>query len=318
MRKRPPKLIQKQNDSMYNRSINHSIPHAISFRQSNTTATNTTINNAASISTSQSTNDDSLLKSSIYRPYLRESYFEQCFDIVDRIGEGSFGEVFKVRSKEDGQLYAVKKSLKLYRGETSRQEKIEEVRRYEQFSEHEHCVGMKQAWEQNDLLYMQLELCKCSLDKYVMESDGPLPEPEVWEIFADLLLGLKSLHDQNLIHLDIKLENIMITEDHVCKLGDFGLVADLLSVSLKKTLNCERFLLNCLNYFQPTLCDSTEGDCRYIAPETLDCIFTKAADIFSLGITVLEMAAKLDIPKNGKLWHVLRSGNLPEHYIGRK
>lgn len=215
---------------MYNRSINHSIPHAISFRQSSSIANGTvnTTNNASS--TSQSNDESLLLKSSIYRPYLRESYFEQCFEVVDRIGEGSFGEVFKVRSKEDGQLYAVKKSLQLYRGEQSRQEKIEEVRRYEQFSEHENCITLHNAWEQNDLLYMQLELCKCNLETYVMQTNVQLSETEVWNILVDLLLAVKALHDQNLIHLDIKLENIMISEDNVCKLGDFGLVADLSAV----------------------------------------------------------------------------------------
>lgn len=217
---------------MYNRSINHSIPHAISFRQSSTaTATNST-NNASS--SSQLTDESLLLKSSIYKPHLRESYFEQCFEVVDRIGEGSFGEVFKVRSKEDGQLYAIKKSLQLYRGEMSRQEKIEEVRRYEQFSGHDNCITLHKAWEQNDLLYMQLELCKCNLEAYAMRTSVPLSEIEIWNILVDLLLALKALHDQNLIHLDIKLENIMISEDNVCKLGDFGLVADLCAVCLER------------------------------------------------------------------------------------
>lgn len=213
---------------MYNRSINHSIPHAISFRQSSTATASNSTNNASCVS--QSNDASLLLKTSIYQPNLRESYFEQCFEVVDRIGEGSFGEVFKVRSKEDGQLYAVKKSLQLYRGESSRQEKIEEVRRYEQFSAHEHCITLHKAWEQNDLLYMQLELCKYNLETYVMQTNGWLSETEVWNILVDLLLAVKALHDQNLIHLDIKLENIMISEDNVCKLGDFGLVADLCAV----------------------------------------------------------------------------------------
>lgn len=151
--------------------------------------------------------------------------------MIDRLGEGSFGEVFKVRSKEDGQLYAIKKSLQLYRGETSRQERIEEVRRFEQFSEHDNCITLHKAWEQNDLLYMQLELCKCNLETYVWQTNELISENEVWDILVDLLLAVKALHDQNLIHLDIKLENIMIGEDNVCKLGDFGLVADLHGVS---------------------------------------------------------------------------------------
>lgn len=207
--KRPPKLYQKSHDNSYNRSLNQSIPHAISFKEMNT-----------------SCSYNSSMLSSIYKQEKLESYFEQCFEVLARIGEGSFGEVFKVRSREDGRLYAVKKSIQLYRGETYRQERIEEVRRYEQFSEHENCITLHKAWEQNDLLYMQLELCQSNLETYALQHNN-LSEAEIWNILVDLLLAVKALHDQNLIHLDIKLENIMISEDHVCKLGDFGLVIDL-------------------------------------------------------------------------------------------
>lgn len=58
-----------------------------------------------------------------------------------------------------------------------------------------------------------------------------------------------------------------------------------------------------------------EGDSRYIAPEILSGRFTKAADIFSLGITILELAYNLELPKNGHLWHVLRSGHLPDDFF---
>lgn len=209
---RPPKLFQKSHDSSYfNRSLNQSsLPHSISFKDHSQNGTS--------------------IQNGIYQPDKKESYFEQCFDILAKIGEGSFGEVFKVRSKEDGRLYAIKKSNQQYRGEFYRQERLEEVRRFEQFSEHEHCITLYKAWEQNDLLYMQLELCTGSLDTLLMQQIH-LPEERIWQILVDLLLALQALHNQNLIHLDVKLDNIMIGENNVCKLGDFGLVVDLNRVS---------------------------------------------------------------------------------------
>lgn len=79
----------------------------------------------------------------------------------------------------------------------------------------------------------------------------------------------------------------------------------------------------CFNFFirfdrLPQNEDYKEGDSRYIAPEILQNRFSKAADIFSLGITMLELASKLYMPQNGYLWHYLRTGHLPEKDLQRK
>ena len=85
--------------------------------------------------------------------------------------------------------------------------------------------------------------------------------------------------------MDIKPENIFLGREGICKLGDFGLVID-----LAKDDN---------NHY--------EGDPRYLATEVLESRnFSKAADIFSLGVTILELACDLDLPKYGTLWHKLR------------
>ena len=49
-----------------------------------------------------------------------------------------------------------------------------------------------------------------------------------------------------------------------------------------------------------------QGDACYLAPETMDSKFTKACDVFSLGVTLLELATDLDLPQGGPLWHKLR------------
>ncbi|KAH8296150.1 hypothetical protein KR054_002349 [Drosophila jambulina] len=222
------------------------------------------------------------------------SHFEQCFQRLAKLGEGSFGEVFQVRDRADGRLYAVKISKQLFRGEQYRAERLEEVRRYEEFSGHENCIRFIRAWEQYDRLFMQMELCRESLEQYLLRCQR-IPEERIWHILLDLLRGLKSLHDRNLIHLDIKLDNVLIGEDdETCKLADFGLVFDL------DRANSQH---------------ATEGDSRYMAPEILQGHFSKAADIFSLGIAMLELACYMDLPANGPLWHELRQGILPEEFI---
>lgn len=198
-----------------------------------------------------------------------------------------------MRSKEDGLLYAIKMSKQLFRSELYRQERLEEVRRYEQFSGHANCLRFYRAWEQDDRLYMQMELCRESLDRY-LERKRNIPEEKIWSILLDLLLALKSLHDRNLIHLDIKLDNVLIGDDDSCKLADFGLVID----------------VDRANRHQ-----ATEGDSRYVAPEIMQGVFSKAADIFSLGIAMLELSCYLELPSNGPLWQQLRNAVLPEDFI---
>lgn len=58
--------------------------------------------------------------------------------------------------------------------------------------------------------------------------------------------------------------------------------------------------------------EATEGDPKYLASELMQGIFTKYADIFSLGMTILELASDLDLPSRGESWHVLRSGRIPD------
>ena len=67
--------------------------------------------------------------------------------------------------------------------------------------------------------------------------------------------------------------------------------------------------------FYPDFHDASEGDSRYIASELLRGEFGTAADIFSLGISLLELACDLELPSEGEGWHCLRNGQLPEEFI---
>ncbi|XP_069693385.1 membrane-associated tyrosine- and threonine-specific cdc2-inhibitory kinase-like [Periplaneta americana] len=237
-----------------------------------------------------SSNTPSLYKLPKNSHYL--TYFRQNFDDMCPIGEGSFGEVFRVRCRTTGCYYAVKRSKERFRSEFDRKQKLEEVRKHELIPKHNNCVQFIRAWEEDDYLYIQLELCRTSLEEYTLVHHE-LTQAMLWDILLDIALAVKHLHDHNLLHLDIKLENILVALDGTFKLGDFGLVID---ISKEDTE------------------DAVEGDPKYLAPELMTGHFTRAADIFSLGITMLELASDLDLPSRGPLWHELRNGIFPDDH----
>ena len=217
-------------------------------------------------------------------------YFDQCFTKLSQMGVGSFGEVWKVQSKEDGKLYAIKKSRERFRGDFDRKQRLEEVNKSECIQGHKNCVYFHKAWEELEYLYIQSELCEMSLKDYA-EKVQTVEEKEIWKMIVDLCYGLKHLHDSQLAHMDIKPANLFLGRDGNYKIGDFGLVVELTHLT-----------------------DARDGDSKYIAPELLEGTFTKAADIFSLGITILELACSLELPKGGPLWQQLRRKQLPVEF----
>uniref|UniRef100_A0A914MS55 Membrane-associated tyrosine- and threonine-specific cdc2-inhibitory kinase wee-1.3 n=2 Tax=Meloidogyne incognita group TaxID=654580 RepID=A0A914MS55_MELIC len=231
--------------------------------------------------------------SPFYHPDTPETYLEQRFNMHGRLGRGDFGEVVSVRSKDDGKAYAIKCAIEVYRNIADRREKLQEVLKHEMLPPHPNLVHFFKAWEEKGRLYIQTELCCRSLDDVARERHE-IGEPEIWYYLIDILMALEHMHSHDLIHVDIKPSNIFITSDGICKLGDFGLVFDLNKDDPKNVM---------------------EGDGKYLAAEVLNDKPTKAADIFSLGMTILELATDLDLPNNGVFWHEIRNRMIDEKYI---
>ncbi|CAI5448298.1 unnamed protein product [Caenorhabditis angaria] len=232
------------------------------------------------------------LHSPIYNKEKHLTYFEQCFKISSIIGKGSFGEVFAVKSMEDSRNYAIKVSIQVIRQNCA--SKYREVENHMRLPKHSNLVEFVKAWEEGGRLYIQQELCEKSLLQLCMERHA-LPEEMIWNILIDLLKAVDHLHMNDMIHDDIKPDNIFLTSKGVCKLGDFGLVINL------KNKN--------------DVASAEEGDSKYLAPEVLNGAPSKASDIFSLGVTILEAATDLDIPSNGESWHQIRNGEIPDRFF---
>ena len=100
--------------------------------------------------------------------------------------------------------------------------------------------------------------------------------------------GLAAIHQAGFIHLDIKPANILITFDGYLKIGDFGMATP----------------------WPAAKGIEGEGDREYIGPEILRGQFDKPADIFALGLIILEIACNVFLPDNGPTWQALRNGDM--------
>ncbi|CAJ0579671.1 unnamed protein product, partial [Mesorhabditis spiculigera] len=228
-----------------------------------------------------------------YNPAMKPAtFYEQCFKNRRKIGEGSFGHVWRATSLDDGRDYAVKVAIVPYRTGADRELRLREVFKHERLPIHPNLVRFVKAWEEKGRLYIQTEICEESLEDYIGRKHE-VSTRMVWNVFTDIASALSVLHERNFIHLDIKPANIFISSDGIFKLGDFGLIFDLNSDEKHS---------------------HEEGDSKYLAPEILNGPLTKAADIFSFGITVLEVATDLSLPSNGESWHQLRTGQIPDRF----
>ncbi|KAM8837012.1 membrane-associated tyrosine- and threonine-specific cdc2-inhibitory kinase isoform 1-T4 [Spinachia spinachia] len=233
----------------------------------------------------------------------RQSYFSQCYNNLGLLGRGSFGEVYRVESNKDGRQYAVKRSAHRFRGNSDRNRSVREARNHERLCPHPHILDFVAAWEECGRLYIQTELCSTSLLLHA-ENKPPGPdEPAAWAYLCDLLSALQHLHSRGFVHLDLKPANVLITDSGRLKLGDFGLLFELTQKSTESTEGKVKD-------------DVQEGDPRYMAPELLRGKYGPAADVFSLGVSILELACNMEVPNGGDGWQQLRQGCLPSEFTG--
>ncbi|KAB5555226.1 hypothetical protein PHYPO_G00031030 [Pangasianodon hypophthalmus] len=242
---------------------------------------------------------------SVYDPGKPQSFFSQCFINLGLIGHGSFGEVYKVRSVIDGREYAVKRSAQRFRGDNERARCVREALNHEHLHPHPHVLGFFAAWEEAERLYIQTELCCTSLLLHAETQPTTAGEQCAWDYLCDLLLALSHLHSQGFAHLDLKPANVFLTRSGRLKLGDFGLLLELERGTEKERVMARE---------KKEKDDAQEGDPRYMAPELLRGEYGAAADVFSLGVSILELACSIEVPKGGEGWQQLRKGYLPSEF----
>ncbi|KAM3863241.1 STE20-like serine/threonine-protein kinase [Diretmus argenteus] len=209
-----------------------------------------------------------------YEHVHRDENPEEIWDIIGELGDGAFGKVYKAQNKQNGTLAAAKVI------DTKTEEELEDYMVEIDIlasCDHHHIVKLLDAFYYEGKLWILIEFCAGgAVDAIMLELERPLTEPQIRVVCKQTLLALTYLHENKVIHRDLKAGNILLSLDGDVKLADFG-------VSAKNTKTLQRR-------------DSFIGTPYWMAPEVVMCETSKdrpydfKADIWSLGVTLIELA----------------------------
>lgn len=190
--------------------------------------------------------------------------FDEQFKIQEKIGEGSFGAVYRAEHIKSGMILA----LKSLNTTTSEKEQLMEEIEIMRKCDSNYIVHYFGNFFKGSTLWIIMEYCHHgSIGDILYLRKKPFNEKEIAIIIKDSLRGLDYLHSKELIHRDIKSDNILMNDRGECKLSDLGVAG----IGNKSTII---------------------GTPVYVAPEIVinDGYYDCKVDIWSLGITCIELA----------------------------
>ena len=226
------------------------------------------------------------------------------FEIITKLGQGSYSSVYKVKRKIDNQIYALKKVNFKTINEKDKNNALNEIRILASINS-EYIIKYYEAFidEKEETLNLVIEYAdNGDLFEKIREKKNTFQhfsENEIWKTFIQITKALKILHDLNILHRDIKSANIFLFKNGNIKLGD---------------MNVSKITKGGLGYTQT-------GTPSYASPEIWrDLPYDNKSDIWSLGCVIYEMCT-LSLPFKGnnseKLCREILKGDIqkiPKNY----
>ncbi len=194
------------------------------------------------------------------------------YEIIEKVGNGGMATVYKATDKVLKRYVAVK----ILRDEFTTDEEF--IKRFEVEAQsaarlaHPNIVSIYDVGVDGNLYYIVMELIQGkTLKEIILEEKGPLPWKWSVNVAIQIASALEMAHKNNIIHRDIKPHNIIITEDGVAKVTDFGIAKAVSNSTI-------------------TAFGTTIGSVHYFSPEHARGGFTDAkSDLYSLGVVMYEM-----------------------------
>lgn len=201
---------------------------------------------------------------------LREGMFiAERYEILERIGSGGMSDVYKAKCHKLNRYVAIKVLKPEYSEDKTFVSKFRAEAQAAAGLMHANIVNVYDVGEENGIYYIVMELVEgITLKKYI-EKKGVLGVREAVSIAIQVAQGIDAAHKHNIVHRDIKPQNIIISKEGKVKVTDFGIAR----AASSNTIN-----------------SSVMGSVHYISPEQARGGYSDArSDIYSLGITIFEM-----------------------------
>jgi len=196
------------------------------------------------------------------------------FEIISKLGKGSFGVVYKVKKKSNKSIYVMKQINISSMKSKMRNIALNEVKILKSL-ENPYVVKYYDSFIERDQLNIIMEYCEGGdLSQYIKGHTGKqVAEAKIWKFFIQMCVGLNYIHNKKILHRDIKALNIFLTKDGDIRIGDLG-VAKILADSV----NFAHTMVGTPYYLSPEMCEEKP--------------YNEKSDIWALGCVLYELCVQ--------------------------